>query len=114
MLVPDPNDCPEAFVTALDIALPLALIYGPLFKTLNALSRYTLESVVCKSYPVCLRFLKSVLESGAFLLNAIPKSLAKDDDSPHIYLSKLNVQVAFNTCELESVSYTHLTLPTKA
>ena len=100
MLVPDPNDCPAAFVTALDVALPLALIYGPLFKTLNALFLYTLDSVVCKSYPLCLRFLKSVLERGAFLLNAIPKSLANEDDSPAIYLSKLNVQVAFNTWEL--------------
>ena len=35
------------------------------------------------------------------LLNAIPKSLANDDVSPAIYLSKLKVQVAFNTCELE-------------
>ena len=39
MLVPEPNDCPAAFVTALEIVLPLALTYGPLFKMLNALSR---------------------------------------------------------------------------
>ena len=32
-------------------------------------------------------------------LNALPKSLANDDDSPHIYLSKLNDAVAFKTCE---------------
>ena len=32
-------------------------------------------------------------------LNALPKSLASDDDSPHIYLSKLNDADAFKTCE---------------
>ena len=32
-------------------------------------------------------------------LNALPKSLANDDDSPHIYLSKLKDADAFKTCE---------------
>ena len=32
-------------------------------------------------------------------LNALPKSLASDDDSPQIYRSKLNEADAFKTCD---------------
>ena len=78
--------------------LPLAVIYGALlFNSLSDL--YTSDKVVWYSSPVA-SFLLNSLILVEILLKALPKSLDNDDDSPQIYLSKLNWAVAFNTFEL--------------
>ena len=97
MIFPDPKLVPPNVATApfgLLLLFEPAPVYGKFDLLTPDIGPYALEFIIFEEFATLPPSLMGLLIPN-ISLNALPKSLANDDDSPHIYLSKLNDADAF-------------------